>query len=154
MALTEQHSGLRLCRACNKLLPLNCFRMDKRKYTCIEHLKARKRKMILGTTEKRCFNSLRCRARHDMLAFGHTKMQISRKLINAILTDDQIEDFTHHCVIPTNPDKILSADNIVVVNTWQRSYVIRRWRASKSTEQYIRDLTFILNAPDSAELKQ
>lgn len=153
MAITEQHLGLRLCKQCNKLLPLDRFRPDKRKYTCIEHLRAYKRKMVLGTHNKRAFNSLRCRARQDMLMFGHKRMAISRKLVTTILTDAQMADFSHYCLIPKNPDEILTADNVIVVNTFQRSYVVGRWRVARDTHQYTRDLAFILEAPERNDSK-
>lgn len=147
LELTEQQSGLRLCKACNKLLPLNLFRSDKRKYTCIPHLRAAKRREVLGTHEKRAFNSLRCRARQDMLMFGHDKMVISRRLVTSLLSDEQMANFPKYCLIPRDPAEILSPDNILIVSTIQRAFVVGRWRDTHDNEQYKRDLDFILEAP-------
>lgn len=148
MALTEQHSGMRLCKACNKLLPLSEFHPTKRKFTCLTHLRAAKRKEILGTHEKRAFNSLRCRARQDMLMFGRKRMSVSRKQVEALLTDEQLSHFDQYSLIPRDPEDILSVDNIVVVSKFQRHYVIGRWRATRDPAQYKRDLDFILDAPN------
>jgi hypothetical protein len=148
MALTEQHSGMRLCTECDKLLPLDNFRPNVRTHLCIKHLRAQKMKTLLGTLNKRGFNSLRCRARQDMLMFGHRNVAIPRKLVTSLLTEDQMENFSTHCLIPRNPDQILSKDNIVVVTSFQRSYIVNHWRVTRDSAQYMRDLDFILGAPD------
>ena len=107
-----------------------------------------KRKMVLGTHEKRAFNSLRCRARQDMLMFGHSRMIISRQQVVHLLTDAQIAKFSQFCLIPRDPKEILSVDNVTVVTTFQRKYVISRWRITRDNELYKRDLAFIVTAPN------
>ena len=143
MLLTEQQSGMRFCKACNKLLTLDKFKPEKRKYTCIEHLRAYKRKMVLGTQEKRAFNSIRCRARMDMITFGHTKMMLSRKQVATLITEHQMQNFTEFAVLPRKPDQMLTIDNAVLVLSYQRNYVLTKYKQSKDPLQYERDLAFI-----------
>ena len=145
---TEQLSGLRLCRQCNMLLPLDQFRPKRgNKYLCISHLRATRRRHILGTHEKRAFNSLRCKARQDMLMFGHDHMVISRKQFNAMLTEEQMQNFSTHCMIPRRPDRPLTSENAIIVTTFQRKYVVGRWKITRDPDQYERDLAYILAAP-------
>lgn len=147
MAMTEQHSGLRLCKKCDKLLPLDQFNPKKRKFTCKMHMRAIHHRTVLGTHEKRAFNSLRCRARQDQLLLKQPRIHISRKQVKALLTDQQMEDFSHFCLIPKDPTKILSAENVLVVSSLQRKYIMGRWRLKQDVEQYRVDLEFILEAP-------
>jgi len=146
--LTEQQSGMRLCMECKKLLPLDKFRQDKRKYTCIEHLRAEKRRQILGTLEKRAFNSIRCRARLDMLLFGHTKMALSRKQVSAMLTHEQMQNYSQFAVIPRRSDEMLTIENAVLVHDWQRRYVLDRYKKARDAPQYESDLAFISSLPN------
>jgi hypothetical protein len=154
MALTEQHSGMRLCTECDKLLPLDNLRPHVRTHLCIAHLRAQKMKTLLGTHNKCAFNSHRCRARQDILMFGHKNIAIPRKLVTALLIEAQMEDFSRHCIVPKNPDQILSKDNIVVVTSFQRSYIVNHWRVTRDSAQYMRDLAFILEAPDHVTQKE
>lgn len=148
MALTEQHSGLRLCKKCNKLLPLDHFNPDKRRFMCKMHLRALRLRMVLGTQEKRAFNSLRCRARQDQILLGHSKIKISRMQVRDLMTKEQIADFQKFCIIPRRPEEILSEDNVIVVTYFQRQYIMGKWKLDKDIEQYKRDLDYILAAPD------
>ena len=147
--LPEQESGMRFCKACNKLLPLNQFRADKRKYTCISHLRAAKRHQVLGTHKKRAFNSLRCRARQDMLTFGHKYMMISRKQVTEMLSDEHMAHFPQYGLIPIRPDKPLTFDNAVIASTFQRSYVLGKWKKTHDPIQYEQDLRFLLEAQNT-----
>jgi hypothetical protein len=145
--LTEKETGLRFCIACNKLVPLDQFRTDKRKYTCIPHYRAAGRKAVLGSHEKRAFNSLRCRARQDMLLLGHKRLIINHIQVTAMLTSDQMANFSNYCLIPKRPDHPLSVDNSIIVASEQRKYVIGNWKRSRDTEKYVQDLHFILGSP-------
>jgi hypothetical protein len=147
---TEQETGLRFCIACNKLVPLDQFRTDKRKYTCIPHLRAARKKEVLGSHEKRAFNSLRCRARQDMLLFGHDHMIMGYKQAMALLTPEQLADFSNFCLIPKRPDQPLAKDNSIIVTSVQRMYIVGNWKRSRDPEQYARDLQYILDSPKHA----
>lgn len=145
--LTEQQSGMRLCKTCNKLLPLDSFKSAKRTYMCIMHTRALRRKFILGTQEKRAFNSLRCRARQDMLTFGHKSIAIPRKQVTAMLTEEQLRSYPDYCIIPRRPDVPLTPENAIVVTSCQRRYVVAKWKTTRNADQYEADLAFILGAP-------
>ena len=145
LLLTEQESGLRFCLTCSKLLPLDKFNPNKRKFTCNKHERAYKCSIALGTQDKRTFNSMRCRARSDMLMFGHKKMVLSRLQLMSLLTEHQVQNFSQYCVIPRRPDEILTLDNAVVVGTLQRRYVVGRWKRTRNPDQYECDLALLLS---------
>lgn len=145
--LTEQAIGQRFCKTCNKLLPLDQFNPNQRAYKCLTHLRAEKRFHVLGTHEKRAFNSLRCRARDDRLIFGQAKLIISRKQVTAMLTPEQMANYSRYCLIPRRPDLPLTADNSVIVTGIQRSFVVSNWKLTKDSDQYERDLLYIIGAP-------
>ena len=145
LLLTELQSGLRLCLHCNKLLTLDKFKPHRRDYICIDHQRAKGRHQVLGTAEKRAFNSFRCRARFDMLMFGHKKMQLSRQDLLKIITPQQLENFSQYCVIPRKPDEVLTVDNAVIVGSYQRRYIIGRWKHEHDANQYEQDLAFVLS---------
>ncbi len=141
---TEQETGLRFCIVCNKLVPLDQFRTDKRKYTCIPHLREARRDAILGSHEKRAFNSLRCRARQDMILFGHDHMIMGYKKVMAMITKEQLADFSNHCLIPKRPDLQLTQDNSTIVTSVQRMYVVGSWKRSRDPDQCARDLQYMI----------
>ena len=151
LAHTEKLSGKRLCLRCDQLLPLDKFSQKKREFTCIIHQRARKLKIATATQEKRAFNSLRSRARFDMVMFGHKKMVLPRKELMKMLTERQIENFSEYCVIPRRPSEILTIENAVVVGTHQRRYVVGRWRRTRDFGQYERDLELLLSADNTGK---
>ena len=138
---------LRFCIACDKFLPSNLFQADgKRKFTCIPHIRIRRLHNVLGTQDKRAFNSLRCRAREDMLTFGHKRMTISRKQVVAMLSDEQMANFGSYSLIPLRSEHPLTVDNVVVVTTIQRRYIMGKYRISRDMEGYKRDLKLMLES--------
>jgi hypothetical protein len=144
---TEQETGKRFCIKCDKLLPLEQFKTNKRKYLCITHLRAMKKHYALGTHEKRAFNSLRCRARTDMLMFGMSRMVMGQKQVKTMLTPEQMTNFSKYCLIPKRPDQPLTEGNSIIVTSVQRTYVVGNWRSTRDADQYERDLHYILSAP-------
>ena len=149
----EQLSGLRLCKACNMLLPLDQFRPKRSRFMCLYHLRASRRNLILGTDEKRAFNSLRCKARQDMVMFGHKHMTISRQAVNSKLSEEQIKNFNMYCIIPRRPDTPLTNENSIIVTSFQRKYVMAKWRVTRDADMYEQDLKYILAAP-ACDLKK
>ena len=152
LSITENYVGLRLCLSCNKMLPIDKFKPNRYEHTCIEHLRARKCHSVLGTADKKAFNSLRCRARSDMIMFGHKQMKLSRQELMKIITKQQLQNYSKYCVIPRRPDEILTVDNIVIVESSQRRYVVGRWKRTEDANQYVRDLALILSMPECKTL--
>ncbi len=70
MLLEEEECGKRLCITCGEKVPLSEFSLKKRRYMCVRHYRETRTKAVLGTAEKRAFNSLRSRARQDRIIFG------------------------------------------------------------------------------------
>jgi hypothetical protein len=142
---TENATGTRWCIKCNKLIPLDQFRTNKRTYLCTEHFRDMKRQDTLGTREKRAFNSLRCKARADMMLFGMSHMVLPRASVVGMLTDDQITNFSKVTIIPRRPDQPLTKENSIVVTSIQRIYVVAKWRSARDPDQYEHDLQFVLS---------
>jgi hypothetical protein len=143
---TENETGMRLCTRCDKLLPLDQFRARKRQYVCIPHLRLIQIHETLGTPEKRAFNSLRCRARSDMLLFHQDRMFMPRTLVTELLTAEQMANFSTYSIIPKRPDQPLSKDNSIVVTSSQRIFIVAKWRSTRDPDQYERELNHILGA--------
>ncbi len=142
---------MRFCIKCDKMLPLDQFKTRKRKYLCITHVRELKKHYALGTHEKRAFNSLRCRARTDMLLFGMTHMVMSQKQVASMLTEEQMTNFSKYCLMPRRPDQPLTLENSIVATSVQRKFVVGNWRSARDPDQYERDLQYILGAPVAAQ---
>lgn len=143
---TERVTGVRYCSKCDKFLPIDQFRDRKtqRLFVCIPHMREMARIRCMGTVPRRAYNSLRCRARQDMLEFGHTKMNIRRAEIIDMLTEEQIAHHGEFCLVPRRPDRPLSLSNSIILSSPQRMYLMGRWRKSRDAIQYMRDLRHIL----------
>ena len=137
---------MRLCIQCDKLLPLDQFKPNKRSCMCIFHFRKLKLRDTLGTHDKRAFNSLRCRAHADMLLFKQDHMVLPKTLVMTMLTDDQKANFPVYCIIPRRPNEPLTKDNSILVTSIQRKFVVGRWKLARDQGQYGRDLTYILGA--------
>jgi hypothetical protein len=136
---------LRYCQACNDLLPIGLFSQNiKRKYTCINHIRAERRKGCYGTPARRAFNALRCRARQDMITFGLSHMAITRTQVLAMLSDEQVAQFSQCSLMPLRPDKPLASDNAVIVSTDERRFVMNTWRKQKDADAYERNIKAVL----------
>lgn len=145
----NHHPGMRWCVPCKMLHPNEMFRPDnKRRFTCIQRLRAEKRQGTLGTHQKRAFNCLRCRARKDQAKFGQEKLAINRKIVTALLSEDQMANYSKYCIVPLHPHKTLSAENAIVVTTHQRCYILSRWNASRDVTEYGQALQFITGRKD------
>ncbi len=146
----EQETGLRFCRTCDKMLPLERFAIGKREYVCMEHSRAMHLDAVLGTPEKRAFNTLRCRARKDMFMFGHLHMKIGINQVVSMLSAAQIADYTNYALVPIVPSKPLAKDNAVIITKAKWQFVVGNWKASTRNQddaKYKRDLDFIINSP-------
>jgi hypothetical protein len=140
---------LRYCKKCNDLLPIHLFKPDnKRKYTCIPHIRAERRHNILGTPIRRAFNGLRCRARDDSIKFGHNQLKITRKHVISMLTTEHISNFSAYSLIPLRPDVPLADDNAVIVQSDLRRFVVNKWRENKDSDQYEQNLRSLIGPPN------
>jgi hypothetical protein len=55
---TEKEIGSRFCNTCNKMVPLALFMPGKRRYQCAEHFRGIRRKLAVGTADRRLYNTL------------------------------------------------------------------------------------------------
>lgn len=145
---TEQEVGMRFCITCDKMMPLEAFSTEKRRFKCIAHYRESRRITVLGTPERRAINSIRSRVRQDMVLFGHTSIKVGVKHIRALMTQAQMADYSKYCIIPKTPELPISGDNIIVATNAQRRFVVSMWKAaSKNPEAYRTSLAHVLNAP-------
>jgi hypothetical protein len=121
--MTEKEIGARFCNSCNKMVSLDLFMPGKRRYQSAEHFRGIRRKLAVGTADRRLYNSIRSRAYQDMRLFGQTSMGLGVKHIRELLTPEQMADYTAHCIIPRDPTVPMTRENAVAVTTAQRRYV-------------------------------
>lgn len=136
---------MRLCKQCNKMLPLNLFRKNDTRKMCHTHVKEAHRKHVLGTIDKRAFNSLRCRSRTDLSLFDQKVLKISRKDVVALLTNTQLEKFSHYCIVPRDPTEPLALGNAAVITSVQRRWLMCNWKFKRNAQQYAHDLAQLLD---------
>jgi hypothetical protein len=150
----DKHAAAtRYCTACQCNMPLQMFRPGSRKSKCTEHLREAQRRYVLGTTEKRAFNALRCKARADMPLFQQTCMPLKRSDVIKMLTAAQIENFSRFCLVPLRPDLPLTAANSAVVSSPERKYIVGNYRYSRDAQEYQRDLRHVLLMRIQADCK-
>jgi hypothetical protein len=115
-------------------------------------LRAKKRHHILGTHEKRAFNSMRCRVRQDMAIFGQTCMALSRQELVETLSKEQMENYPKYCLVPRNPNQSFSIENSAVVTALQRSYIVGRWKVSRDVDEYQCNVKLMLGNQDESSV--
>ncbi len=145
--MTEAESGMRFCRTCNKLIPLDQFARGKRRYQCITHFRKIRSGLAVGTSDRRMYNSIRSRAYQDMRLFGQTSMGLGVKQIRELLTPAQMADFSAYCIIPKDPAVPMARENAVAVTNAQRRYVVGTWKPKKDATAYRLALSYILESP-------
>jgi hypothetical protein len=144
--MSEQ--ATRMCIHCRRHVPLSSFKGGSRTRVCLVHARSLRVAYVLGTVRKRAFNCLRLRARHDRFAFGQSCITLSMEELLAFLSDDQIGDYSRWSLVPRHPDRVLSADNAVLVTNYQRRYLMCQWRSGKSIEAYKDHLAFLTAKPE------
>ena len=130
MLREEAACGTRLCITCGEKIPLCNFSMKKRRYMCVRHYRETRKKAVLGTDEKRAFNSLRSRARQDRLIFGQEKIVMGVDQIKAIITPEQMANFSKYWIGPDDALEIA-------------------WRACGGIDCFARDRTDVVAQHES-----
>jgi len=136
---------MRLCKLCDKLLPLDRFQAGSKRHCCHEHIKELAKFYMYGTQEKRAVNILRNRAARDMALFGPDKIHLSQREMIAMLNADQITNFSKWCIMPRNPTEPLSLSNSAVVLDYQRKYLLATWKFRKDKTEYEDRLNHLLS---------
>jgi hypothetical protein len=136
-----------LCLHCGHDVPADQFRGGIRARVCIHHARKLRLKYNSGSPEKRAFNCLRLRARHDRFAFGQDCIRMSRDEALAFLSDEQLHDFKRWSLMPRDPSRVLSADNAVLVTNFQRHYLMCQWHTGRCLLAYKEHLEFLLSNP-------
>jgi hypothetical protein len=135
LTLTER--GMRFCRMCDKLLPIDQFKTEyKRRYLCHTHLNEQHKFYAYGTPEKRAARALRVKAGKDMVLLGQNKITISKAEIISMLNAEQVANITPWCILPKKPDEPLSLTNSVILLNTQRKYLLSAWNIHKDKAEY------------------
>ena len=79
-----------------------------------------------------------------MLTFGLSRMAITRTQVLAMLSDEQVAQFSQCSLMPLRPDKPLASDNAVIVSTDERRFVMNTWRKQKDADAYERNIKAVL----------
>lgn len=142
----EQQSGLRFCSCCDAFLPLAEFKAGPtRIFMCLKHARAYALHKVLGTTPKKAFNTLRCRVKNDMEAFGQTKMCISHKEFMSKLSEEQTLNFSDYALVPRRPSNPITTLNSVIVTTEQRKFLVTLFKRTKNADEYEKALLYFIS---------
>ena len=125
---TEQETGSRWCKSCDRMVALDQFAPGKRRYQCAAHYRGIRRQLAVGTTDRRMYNSIRSRAYQDMRLFGQTSMGVGVNQIKELMSPAQMADFSAYCIIPKDPSVPMTRENAVAVTNAQRRYVVGTWK--------------------------
>ena len=109
----------------------------RQKYMCIAHARENLREAVLGTQEKRAFNSLRCRARQDMLMFGQDHMVMGVRQVLSMLTPEQVANYKTVCLVPVDPALPLTKTNVAIIPNAKARCTIRKWWNNRLMDKWI-----------------
>ena len=144
--IEENNSGVRYCRQCKQLLPLNKFRPGKRRYVCAMHLGQKSTKRLCGTAELRAGHAICCRTRRDMPLFGQPKrIVVNNKQVAALLTAEQVTNFGKWRMVPLDPSKQITLNNIAILGSSQYKFIIGSWKIKKDVNAYRADLQYLVD---------
>ena len=129
-------------------MPIESFKEGSRTRVCLMHARKMRLRYSLGTLEKRAFNSLRLRARHDRFAFRQESIRLSSPEALAHLSPEQLRDYPRWSLVPRHPERVLDADNSVLVTNYQRRYLMCQWRTDRCPRTYKNHLAFLVGKPD------
>ena len=144
---TEQETGSRWCKSCDRMVALDQFAPGKRRYQCAAHYRGIRRQLAVGTTDRRMYNSIRSRAYQDMRLFGQTSMGVGVNQIKELMSPAQMADFSAYCIIPKDPSVPMTRENAVAVTNAQRRYVVGTWKPKRDAAAYRIALSYILESP-------
>lgn len=132
------------CKKCDEFLPLNLFKL-KGVRLCHSCLKDQYRFTKQRTQEIRALNTYRTKAYTDMLTFGMKRINIKGADILSILTKAQIANFTNWSMMPRRPDQEITRDNVVMIRSSQRRYLVAAWKLSRDADEYEKNLQNLLD---------
>ena len=137
----------RFCRACQAMLPVEFFPAGTRRYLCRRHLWERvqlpSKKRMLSDTRKKLLWLLWKRCWTDAKdIFGQPRVAVMQKDIEQILSERHLATESHQAaarsgasralnriaLMPINPGRLLSHDNVVVVDSAIRRSLLRACR--------------------------
>jgi hypothetical protein len=134
---------LYLCRKCDKLLPLHKFKANVEVRLCHEHLKEMHR-LYKRHLPIRVVNCLRTKAHVDMTVFNAKKINLKNSDILKMLGPEHMSNMSHYSMVPRRPDKEITVDNVAIITSAQRRYLIATWKINKDADEYESNLKNLL----------
>ena len=135
----------RFCITCGEMVPIDRFRSKKRQYRCIKHAREKRRHQILGTAEKRAFNSMRTRANQDMRLLGMEYVGFEETNVFAAYAKTADATYKTHSLVPMDPQKPMCVpQNAVLIPSAARRFIMSNWRDSPDAAKYGRDLQYVM----------
>ena len=150
---TETNSGdgeLRFCIACDKMVPLECFKTKNWQYRCAVHARSKLRNHLLAKSLKRVYVSLRSRALQDANLLGNGQMRFPEDQVMSMLNANKSANHKTHCFMPMDPEKPLRVsahkadNNAAIVTNAQRRFVLANWKDTHGdVAKYRRDMQHV-----------
>jgi hypothetical protein len=139
--MTEKATGLRYCSAmCNALLPADRFRAKQRPRNVCHMCHKEQKRGYFNTQLKLAYNSLLTRARCDRSIFKQSKLSITLQELLLILNPTQIEKYSAWAIVPKNPCEVVTKENSVVIPSYQRRFLVSRWKVHRDQKLYEEEL--------------
>ena len=133
------------CKQCDDFLPPDIFRHPKEHKLCYKHQKEYERFKMRKNQTIRALNSYSTKAYMDMLTFGMKRINIKGSDMLTLLNPDQIANFTNWSMVPRRPDKEITNDNVAIITSAQRRYLVATWKLTKNSDEYESNLYNLLD---------
>ena len=134
----ETAYGCRYCKTCDKLLPLELFDQTLKnvRFLCTAHTKEAYHTWAYGTREKRAFSTFKAKLQADKKLFGQDHVEIRKRDMNKLVTQEQLANAGEWCIIPKKPDVPISGENAVMATVYMRRVLMKNWKANRDPTQY------------------
>jgi hypothetical protein len=127
----ERRHGVRFCKRCSKLLPLDAFKRGARTYTCLAH--AAPPPEPRPCTHRKAATNMHLMAHRDRGRFGQQAVLLSAGEMASILCQHGVTDpgdAVRWSFVPLNPLLPLSSQNFRLLSKRQRRPLMARWASS------------------------
>ena len=134
----EAACGCRYCKTCDKLLPLELFDQSLKnvRFLCTAHTKEAYHTWAYGTREKRAFSTFKAKLQADKKLFGQDHVEIRKRDMIKLVTQEQLANAGEWCIIPKRPDTPISGENAVMATVYMRRVLMKNWKAHRDPAQY------------------
>lgn len=128
--------GMRYCRKCEKLLPLDKFKLGQRRFMCKLHIRERVKMYTRGDRDRNAVFTIKQRAWVDMHYFKQARLNMTPKELISILTDEHKDHPLHWALMPVDPEQPISLENSIIIPILHRRMLMLLWRHTNDVQQY------------------